>query len=209
MKINKFAQALKNRLNQDLPGWLAQSLMASEMHREARIIPPQISRKAGVLILLFPHQDQLWMPLIQRTVYRGVHSGQMALPGGKVEPHDEDIIDTAIRETREEIGVKVDRKQVLGQLSDIYIPPSNITVSPVLAFMSGKPSYLPEPSEVAGIAEISVQALQNPENVKIGEVGRYNDLPLEAPAFHINERVIWGATAMMLSEFLYIIRELD
>lgn len=209
MKIEKIAQALRNRLQNELPGWQAQSNMATRVHREARIKPPAVTRKAGVMILLYPDKDQLWMPLIQRTTYRGVHSGQMALPGGKIDPEDDDITETALRETREEIGVDVKRDQVLGILSDLYIPPSNIMVTPIVAMISQKPTYQPEPSEVADTFDISLEDLLKPEHVSELEVARFNDTPLEAPAFVIRERIIWGATAMMLSEFLHIAQELD
>lgn len=209
MKTEKIAQALRNRLENELPGWQAQCQMATRVHREARVKPPDVTRKAGVMLLLYPDAGQLWMPLIKRTTYRGVHSDQMALPGGKIDPEDQDITETALRETREEIGVSVARDQVLGILSDLYIPPSNIMVTPVVAMISHKPSYQPEPSEVADTFDISLEDLQNQEHRSELEVARFNDTPLEAPAFVIRERIIWGATAMMLSEFLHIIQELD
>lgn len=209
METEKIARFLETRLQNNLPGWLAQRHMATQVHREARIKPPKASRKAAVLILLYPHQHQLWMPLIKRPVYQGVHSGQMALPGGKVEPTDEDIVDTALRETREEIGVALRREQVLGILTDLYIPPSNITVTPVIAMIDQKPIYKPDPSEVAATFDISLNELQQPGNITELEVGRFNETPLDAPAFVIRKKIIWGATAMMLSEFLEIIKELD
>jgi len=209
MQTQKMVQTLRRRLRGQLPGWDAQSNMATRVHREARIKPPSKSRKAGVMILLYPDNGQLWIPLIKRPVYEGVHSGQMALPGGKVEETDKDIVDTAVRETEEEIGVSVDRKQIVGTLSDLYIPPSNMMVTPILSIAHQKPVYQPDPSEVAGIFDIKLDDLLDPGNRQEVEVGRFNDTPLEAPAFMISNKVIWGATAMMLSEFLYIIQELD
>lgn len=209
MNLNEFTKALKNRLNRGLPGWEAHLKMSTSVHQNARINPPKNTRKAAVLILLFPHQNELWMPLILRPTYQGVHSGQMALPGGKVEPEDQDLTDTALRETYEEIGVRVQREQVIGQLSDLYIPPSNITVTPVLAVQSQQPQYQPDPKEVAGITEVNVASLQQPENYLLGEVTVYNGTLLKAPSFQIQGKTIWGATAMMLSELLQIIKELD
>lgn len=202
-------QALEERLQYPLPGWQAQRKMATHVHREARLTPPQNSRKAGVLLLLYPRADQWWVPLILRPTYRGIHSGQMALPGGKVEKVDTDIIATALRETHEEIGVQVGRTQVLGTLSDIYIPPSNISVTPVLAVQQDEPTYRPDPAEVAEVIDIRLYDLQDPANLAVREVGWINRAPLHAPAFKIKERVIWGATAMMLSEFLHIVQDLD
>ncbi|WPP51359.1 NUDIX hydrolase [Catalinimonas niigatensis] len=201
--------ALKNRLDKGLPGWQAHLRMSTSVHQNARISPPQRTRKAAVLILLFPNQDEWWLPLILRPTYDGVHSGQMALPGGKVEPEDQDLIATALRETYEEIGVRVDRDQVVGVLSDLYIPPSNITVTPVLAICSQVPRYYPDPNEVAGITEVSIYDLQHPENYLIKEIQVFNGSLLKAPSFQIQGKTIWGATAMMLSELLFIMKEID
>jgi len=202
-------QALANRLQYPLPGWAAQQRMASPMHRQARVKTPENTRRAGVLILLFQQEDHLVIPLIRRPVYPGVHSGQIAFPGGKAELQDQDIIDTALRETWEEIGVEVARPQVLGLLSDMYIPPSNITVSPVLAWTDRTPEYLPDPAEVADVIPITLADLRDPSKQKMTQVSRFDDSPLIAPAFFVQKEVIWGATAMMLSELLHIFSELD
>ena len=209
MRFVNLKQSLQQRLRQDLPGWHAHRTMATDVHKEARYHPPEDSRRAGVLMLLYPNVNEWWFPLILRPTYCGVHSGQMALPGGKVESVDRDIVATALRETHEEIGVRVRRGQVLGTLSDIYIPPSNITVTPVLAVGGVAPDYLPDPDEVAEVVDIQLEDLQNPDNLAMRKVGWINRAPLKAPAFKIKERIIWGATAMMLSEFLHIIQELD
>lgn len=209
MDLKGLTYALKIRLEKGLPGWQAQHKMSTTVHQNARINPPQRTRKAAVLILLFPNQDEWWLPLILRPTYDGVHSGQMALPGGKVEPEDQDLIATALRETYEEIGVKIDRTQVIGVLSDLYIPPSNITVTPVLAIMAQSPRYYPDPNEVAGITEVSINDLLLPDNFLIKEIRVFNGNLLKAPSFQIQGKTIWGATAMMLSELLLIMKELD
>ncbi|WP_277479241.1 NUDIX hydrolase [Catalinimonas alkaloidigena] len=196
-------------MTQSLPGWEAQIRMSTQMHKNARLKPPKYSKQAAVLMLLFYHDDQLWMPLIQRPIYDGVHSGQMALPGGKYEAQDKDLLTTALRETHEEIGVKVERDYVIGQLSELYIPPSNITVSPFLAIIPDKPSYIPDPLEVANITEVGLKALQSPENYSEKEVKIHNGQILKAPSYQIAGKTIWGATAMMLSELLFLFDELD
>lgn len=209
MNIKSLSKLLTKRLEQSLPGWEAHLKMSTHMHKDARLNPPGHSRQAAVLILLYIHDNQLWMPLIQRPVYDGVHSGQMALPGGKHEPQDKDLIETALRETHEEIGVKVDRKFVLGELSKLYIPPSNITVSPILAMVETQPTYVRDPLEVENITEVSVNALQASENYLVKDVEIYDGRVLKAPSFQIDEKTIWGATAMMLSELLFLLNELD
>jgi 8-oxo-dGTP pyrophosphatase MutT (NUDIX family) len=210
MEVNKITKALSNRLQQKLPGWTSHCKMATHLHKNARIKPPSVTRKAGVLILLFPEQQQLQIPLILRTTYNGVHSGQMAFPGGKVEPCDADLIETALRETHEEIGVDVSRSQVIGQLTDLYIPASNILVTPTLAMIRQRPTYTLDPAEVDGITDVAIPALRDPDNHGVAQVSVINGVALEAPVFHVNgQYTVWGATAMMLSELLDIFEELD
>lgn len=204
ISIEHIIKALSQELQQPLPGWEAQRQMATELHKKARVVPRQDARKAAVLILLFPSNKQLHLPLILRPVYAGVHSGQMALPGGKVESRDVDLIDTALRETGEEIGVWVERQQVLGQLSELYIFPSNIRVAPVVAYIPAQPQYVPDPTEVAAVVNVPVEVLNNPQYQTTSPVTVVGGDTVEAPAYKVEERIVWGATAMMLSEFLTV-----
>lgn len=203
---SQIIKKLHKRLTSPLPGWDAHSLMASDVHRKIRSSPLADARVAGVLILLFPKEDMLHFPLILRPQYQGVHSGQMALPGGKVEPGDMDIMQTAIRETEEEIGVTVDRSQVLGKLTDLYIPPSNIIVTPVVAFSETEPVYMPDPAEVAGTVNISLEELFDIQNQMKTEVTIIGGKVMEVPAFQLQQKIVWGATAMILSELTQLIR---
>ncbi len=200
---------LKERLSQPLLGWQAQQHMATEMHRNSRHRIPPNALHAGVLILLYPGAErQLAFPLIRRPQYDGAHSGQIAFPGGKVEPEDGTIVDTALRETKEEIGVSVEATQVVGQLSDLYIPVSRFVVSPVVAFTKTSPAYQPEPAEVAEVLDMSVQDFLNPDNRSVRQITA-RGVHLEAPAYLINKEVIWGATAMILAEFFAILKEIN
>lgn len=205
--IEDTIHTLRERLQQPLPGWSAQSRMATEVHRKARALPRTDARRAGVLILLFPRAQQLHLPLILRTVYYGVHSGQVALPGGKVEAQDRDLIDTALRETQEEIGISVERTQVLGLLSELYIPPSNMQVTPVVAYQSELPVYRPDPSEVDAVFDTAIEALSDTQNRTVTQVQVAGRNWMEAPAFQAEGKIIWGATAMILSELLEVLRE--
>lgn len=206
---NYIIEELKKRLLNPLPGWKSHSLMATQIHKNARAIPRPNARIAGVLMLLFPKNKELHLPLILRPTYEGVHSGQMALPGGKVEPYDQDIIHTALRETEEEIGVKVERQQVLGKLSDLYIPPSNIIVTPVVAFCEQEPTYILDPAEVADIVDFSISELRDLQNQMVTQVRVVGGVMLDVPAFSIQGRIVWGATAMMLSELLDVLNEIS
>lgn len=182
--------------------------MATEVHRNARFTPRKDAREAAVLMLLYPNNGELYLPLIVRPTYPGVHSGQIALPGGKVEEADDSLIVTALRETAEEIGVEVSVHQVLGMLSQLYIPPSNMLVTPVIAYAEKKANYYPDPREVAQVLDYSVNAFNNPENQATVSVKAAANVTLEAPSFVIEERIVWGATAMMMSELLAVLNTL-
>lgn len=155
-------------------------------------------------MLLYPEDSQLWLPLIVRPTYPGVHSGQIALPGGKVEGADVSLTATALRETEEEIGIRVSDSQVIGELSELYIPPSNMQVTPVVALIPEKPSYQPDPREVAEVLDIPLAAFTDPNNQLTVPV-KTAAATLEVPSFVIDERIIWGATAMMMSELLAVL----
>ena len=201
--------ALKAQLQHPLPGWDAQQRMATETHRSARLRPPTSARQAGVLILLYPgSQQKLYFPLIQRPTYDGAHSGQIAFPGGKVEAQDQDIIDTALRETQEEIGVTVTRSQVLGRLTDLYIPVSRIIVSPVVAYTDKVPLYEPDPFEVAATLDVSAYDFLQSQNQSVQTI-TVRGFTLDAPSYMIQNQVIWGATAMILAEFFAVLQEIS
>jgi len=158
-------------------------------------------RQSAVLILLY-QKDNLWkLALIKRNVYHGTHSGQISLPGGKKEPFDKDLIDTALRETEEEIGVKKDQVEILKELSPLYIPPSNFIVQPVLSIMKETPTFIPEPREVDRILEMPLHFLLDDSNLKETTVilsGTNQKIKVKAYLFE--GEIIWGATAMILAE---------
>ena len=187
------------------PGWAAQQRMATDVHRRARLRPRPDARRAAVLMLLYPYNGLIYLPMIVRPIYAGVHSGQIALPGGKVEPEDTSLVATALRETEEEIGVRVPQAQVIGVLSELYIPPSNFIVTPVLAHTEAQPTYQPDPSEVAKVLDLSLSAFTKPDNQSTVSVKAIKNVTLEAPCYVIDGRVIWGATAMMMSELLAVL----
>ena len=187
------------------PGWSAQQRMATDVHRRARLRPRADARRAAVLMLLYSHHGLIYLPLIVRPTYPGVHSGQIALPGGKVEPEDASIVATALRETEEEIGVRVPEAQVLGELSELYIPPSNMRVTPVVALAHERPAYTPDLREVVQVLDFSLKAFADPNHHTQTTVKVAGNVSMEAPGFLIEGRTIWGATAMMMSELLAVL----
>jgi 8-oxo-dGTP pyrophosphatase MutT (NUDIX family) len=142
--------------------------------------------------------------VILRPTYEGIHSGQISLPGGRFELTDEDIKQTALRETYEEIGIDPAEVTIIGQLTQLYIPPSNYLVQPFVGFTSGSPAFNPQPEEVEQIIEIPLTTLLDENNLVQKEIS-VGDIQFSTPSFVINGTTIWGATAMILNEFKEIL----
>jgi len=208
MYMQQFVNELQRDLLAPLPGRAAQYQMAPRPR--SGDLPydqtPEDARRSGVLILFYPEeseqgQEEIYLPLILRPTYDGVHSGQVGFPGGGREEVDADLIATALRETHEEIGVESTAVQVLGQLSPLYIFASNHLVYPTVAWMDHKPIFRPDPYEVAMVIELPLCELLNPANLR-SERWQLRDRAAEVPFYYIKQQTIWGATAMMLSELL-------
>jgi 8-oxo-dGTP pyrophosphatase MutT (NUDIX family) len=195
-----------NELRQPLPGRSAQGRMAPRPRPgwEADFVPPTPPRQGGVLVLFYPHQNQLYLPLILRPTYNGVHSGQVGFPGGGREAADRNITATALRESYEEIGVDPQDVQVLGQLTKLYITPSNYEVTPTVGWIPYRPDFQTDPHEVASLLEVPLLDLRDPGNCT-EEEWQLRDRRATVPFFRLSGQVVWGATAMILSELLTVI----
>lgn len=198
---------LQQRLQNDLPGKLAHQEAAPYRKVDYDSLNLKTVRKSGVLILLYEKQAEPHIVLIERPIYKGTHSGQIALPGGKVEESDKDIVHTALREANEEVGVLMDDVEVVGQLSDVYIPVSNFLVSPVIGFVNYAPNFIAQEREVADIIELQLQKLINTQHLATDNIKLSNGLKLQVPVFQFNQKTIWGATALMLNELRWVLRE--
>ncbi len=162
-------------------------------------------KKAGVLALFYPHDDhQTYLLLIQRNKYPGVHSGQIGLPGGQQEPGDLDMLDTALRESTEEVGAVRDHIQVIRPISELYIPPSNFEVFPFVALYRKERPFVRQASEVESLLEVPVSDFLDDAKITTQNLTTSYARNIEVPAFTFQGRIVWGATAMMLNE----IREL-
>jgi len=188
----------------DLPGKEAQALLAPEFRKaflEQDLNFPN-AKKAGVLILLYPSVDKaVKFVLILRNTYRGVHSNQIAFPGGKVEKKDSTIIETAIRETEEEIGVAASSVKVLRQLTELYIPPSNFMVYPTIGAIDYSPQFVKQHDEVKQVIEVKLEDFLKHTPIETHTISTSYAHQKDVLAFNINGYTVWGATAMMLSEF--------
>lgn len=201
--FNFFHEALKGFL----PGIQSQLVMAPMGSiREVIVNPGKQPIQSSVTILLYLRDGEITTLFIRRPEYPGIHSGQMAFPGGRYEDDDQDHQHTALRETEEEIGISTDNIEVAGALTPLYIPPSNYMVHPFVAVTNPDPSFTPDPAEVSGIVEIPLKALLAPDCIK--------QLPpspefrfLDVPAYVFHETIVWGATAMITAEFIALIRQ--
>jgi len=164
------------------------------------------AKPSAVLLTLFKEEGKTKLIFILRSVYDGVHSGQISFPGGKKDATDKDLIETALRETKEEVGIRIERAEILGKLSNLYIPNSNFNVEPYVAYVENINEIIPDSTEVQEVFKISLNALLADNVVQSKEVLFLNERTISAPCFYINNLKIWGATSMILNELLDIIR---
>lgn len=167
------------------------------------------AKKAGVLALFYPDNNlKTKLVLILRKTYKGVHSAQISFPGGKLEKQDKTLKHTAVRETFEEIGVSKNNIKVVKQLTEVYIPPSNFYVQPFMGITKEIPKFKKQENEVEAIIEVDLLHFLDNKNVVTNKVTTSYSVDVEVPAFKLNGHIVWGATAMMLSEVKDIINQL-
>jgi 8-oxo-dGTP pyrophosphatase MutT (NUDIX family) len=157
------------------------------------------ARQAGVLVLVYPVGQALTTLLIQRTPDPGVHSGQIGFPGGSWEVDDADLQQTALREACEEVGVCGATVRVRGQLTSLYIPPSQFMVHPTVGTAAARPAFTPSPAEVAGLLELPLVDLLDPARKQTTTM-TFSGLPVQVPYYDVEGHVVWGATALLLAE---------
>jgi len=192
---------IKKQLQAPLPGKSIQMMMAPEARENWPEAKDPI--QSAILILLYPKSDQLHTVFIKRPEYPGIHSGQISFPGGRYETIDKTMMDTAIREAAEEIGVPANEITIWGQLTQLYIPVSNYIVYPYVGYLPYHPSWIIDPVEVSFIIEASLEALSNP-SIRKNEQWSFHNISRNVPFFAVQGHKIWGATAMILNEFLAI-----
>jgi 8-oxo-dGTP pyrophosphatase MutT (NUDIX family) len=164
--------------------------------------------EAGVMAVFYPNiSGKTYLVLILRKKYKGVHSNQIGFPGGRVEPEDENLQETALRETEEEVGIPRDRIEVIKKLTRLYIPPSNFWVQPYLGLLENTPTLIPQESEVERILEVNLDHILNDANFVKEELSTSYLKKMLVPAFKLNDQIVWGATGMMLNEIREIFRK--
>jgi len=207
MFTNKLITDLKKELAKELPSNKAHQRMMPKNRTldSINVIKKANPRLSSVLILLYPKGDELYTVFIKRQEYDGVHSGQIAFPGGKFEKEDLNLINTAIREANEEIGIEISSLEILGELSELFIPPSNFLVFPVVSYMPVYPSFIIDNKEVNKVIEVSLKELMSSKNVSENEFLVIGNKKIHAPCYNFNEHKIWGATAMIVSELIEVL----
>lgn len=203
MNFEMFIKSTSKIKNLNLPGEVSQFKMSPPFRRDLldeNRGKMKLARKAGVMALFYPnHLGETYLILILRKTYKGVHSSQVGFPGGKYEDDDPDLEYTALRETYEEVGVPIIDMKVLKALTKLYIPPSNFTVSPYIAITKQTPQFIKQDDEVEALIEVSLSHFLDNNRSDVNVMTSMNK-ELEVPAFTLNGHIVWGATAMMLSE---------
>ncbi len=162
---------------------------------------------AAVMLLLYPDKNlNTRMSFILRNKYNGVHSNQVSFPGGKIDKLDDNLSQTAIRETVEELGVNESNINIIKPLTQIYIPPSNFNVQPFVATYDEKPFFYPDSFEVSMVIEPLLEDLFKVKN--IDSLITLQNKNILVPSFNIEGHVVWGATAMILNEFITLMKNI-
>jgi len=209
LKFEETILWLEDRLKHPLPGREAHERMLGRV-RSLPLEVPADARPSAVLSLLFPVENETHLLLIRRTEDGRPHSGQISFPGGKQDPTDASLRATALREAQEEVGIISSEVQIMGALTPLYIPVSNFMVYPFVAFAAYKPEYNLSRSEVAEVIEAPLQLFLSADTKTRTRVTSPADknFAAEVNAYQLkNGAIVWGATAMILSELEEVVRQ--
>lgn len=166
------------------------------------------ARKASVLALFYPsNTNEPYLILILRKTYKGVHSAQVGFPGGKAELEDISSKHTALRETEEEVGVPQNAVTVVKKMTEIFIPPSNFFVQPFIGFTNKMPKFIAQEDEVEALIEVPLSHFLDDNVLATKKLSTSYATDIEVPAYILNGHVVWGATAMMLSEIRELLKQ--
>ena len=212
MNFDQFLNSISKIKNIPLPAEASQFKMSPPFRLKLQELQKdkiEQAKKAGVMALFYPDINmQTNLVLILRKTYKGVHSAQVGFPGGKLEDADLSIEHAALRETYEEIGVAIQAIEVLKKMTEVYIPPSNFFVQPYVGITQVTPNFIKQDDEVEAILEVMLSDFLDDGNIITERVSTSYKVNVDVPAFKLNEHVVWGATAMMLSEIKDLLKEM-
>jgi 8-oxo-dGTP pyrophosphatase MutT (NUDIX family) len=202
---------IRHNLYNGLPGNAAHNKMSPitrKLKRDEGVThnPNNLSpRKSAVLVHLYPEDGQAYVTFIKRAPDNTVHSGQISFPGGKTEDFDSTYTDTALREAEEEVNIAKNDVIIIGELSKIYIPPSNFDVYPFIGYTKQKPDYKIN-DEVERLVLAPLDELLNDKSKVYKTINHRSGNSFVVPSYKTGNDIIWGATAMILSEFLEVVK---
>lgn len=212
MRFAAFQKIISQIKVSDLPGESAQMLMAPPFREELiqrHKAEGRSPKSAAVLALFYPDDNNTTtLVFIVRNSYDGVHSGQIGFPGGKPEPQDLSMADTACRETWEEVGVEMASIELIRPMTSLYIPPSNYDVFPFLGMTPKTPSFKLQASEVKSIIEVTLSDILELKNQNYTTVKTSYGPHVRVPAFTFKDQIVWGATAMILMEIMILFQSI-
>lgn len=205
--LGSVERALRERLSGTLPGLEAQLRFAPVPSRPGWNPGhfPEDARLAAALLLLYPSEGGVALPLTVRATGLRRHAGQISLPGGEIDA-GETLVQAALREAAEEIGIQAPAVRVLGELTPVHVLVSGFTVHPVVGVTDQRPDFVPAPGEVDAVLEISLDLLRDASRIRTGTRVR-EGIAIEYPYFDLLGHQVWGATAMVLGEFICLLEE--
>ncbi|WP_341222085.1 CoA pyrophosphatase [Polaribacter atrinae] len=208
MNFNDFKNKIAQLKTTELGGLSAQFKLAPKIRLkyDADKITANNPKKAAVLALFYPNlKNETCFLLTQRASYKGIHSAQISFPGGKKDQTDKNLLKTALRETFEEVGVVNESIEIIRELTDVYIPPSNFLATPFLGYSNQRPNFNLN-YEVAETIEVLLRDLLSETNFTSIKMNTSYMNNVEVPCFKLSGYVVWGATAMMLSEIKELLK---
>ena len=206
MDIHTLKIKLAQHLVKELPGKPAQKIMLTKPRNPINYSSnSECPNPAAVLILLFPVKQDIRFFLTKRTNVVQYHKGQISLPGGAWE-EGEQLWGTALRETNEEIGVREDHIQFIGELTPLFVPVTGFLIHPFVGWMDDEPETSPDPTEVESLFSASVLSLTDQNSCQCEERTIRGHV-FDVPYFQLNREKVWGATSMILSEFKTVLKE--
>ena len=204
MQFENLIFHLKQRMNNSLPGENSHKKMKVNFSNNTKLpFSKNKAKPAAVLILLYPNNNKIYFYLTKRADTVKYHKGQISLPGGSKE-NNETLLDTALRETQEEIGIDKHQISILGKITPLFIPVTGFMVTPFISYISKKPKTILDEIEVAELLSINIRDLLNNDILIMDR--DINGSSVSIPYFSLNNHQVWGATSMVLSELKDIIQ---